>query len=190
MTQSVQPVPASDQFPDELPKQHEIVCGRLVRKAMPSVDHGDLSGELRAQLRAFRGRRRTPGGWWFSNDCEIEPFPDEQPVERYLPDIVGWKISVVSEKPSGVRVSTWPQWVCEILSPSTAADDKSHKLDAYHRMHVDHYWLVDPEERTLTVMRWGKDGYPRILFARADERVRAEPFDAIELDLTDFFDCE
>ena len=74
-------------------------------------------------------------------ECEIELFP-EPDAERYLPDVAGWEIDKVPERPKGARVRVWPQWVCEILSPSTADRDKGVKLDTYHRAHVDHSGTV------------------------------------------------
>ncbi|MCG8420845.1 MAG: Uma2 family endonuclease [Proteobacteria bacterium] len=186
MSTSPQIVSASDEFPDELPKQYEIVCGNLVRKAVPTFDHGSIQQQLAIFLAPFRGRRETPGGWWTSSDCEIELFPQE----RYLPDVAGWKIDMVPERPRGARVRIRPQWVCEILSPKTAGRDKGVKQDAYHRAHVDHYWLVDPEKQTLTVLAWADDGYQTILNAGPGDRVRAEPFAERELELSWLFEFE
>ena len=97
----------------------------------------------------------------------------------------------VARRPLEARVRTWPQWVCEILSPGSAAGrDKGTKKDVYHRAHVDHYWLVDPEKQTLLVLAWAERGYQTILTAGPGERVRAEPFAERELDLDWFFDFE
>ena len=186
---STSPQIAGDEFPDELPKQYEIVCGNLMRKAVPTYRHGVLQLRLGSFVLPFYGKRSAPGGWWTSTECEIELFakPDAQ---RYQPDLVGWKIDIVPKEPRGAQVGTWPQWVCEILSPSTADRDKGVKLNAYHRAHVDHYWLVDPEKQTLTVLAWAEDGYQTILTAGPGERVRAEPFAERELDLGWLFEFE
>ncbi|MCG8416603.1 MAG: Uma2 family endonuclease [Proteobacteria bacterium] len=189
MAQRFQKAPASDEFPDELPKQYEIVCGNLVRKAMPSHEHSLLQFRLASFLGPFDGRRSMPGGWWMGTECEIELFP-EPDVQRYLPDVAGWKIDAVPQRPRGARVRIWPQWVCEILSPSTAHRDKGDKLDVYHRAHVNHYWLIDQNKPTLTVLAWAEDEYRTILIAGPGERVRAEPFAERELDLDWLFDFE
>lgn len=81
-----------------------------------------------------------------------------------------------------------PDWVCEILSPSTAARDVSHKQRTYHRMRVGHYWVIEPVDRILTVFRWHESGYVLALGAGAGEVVHAEPFGAIELDMDRLFD--
>jgi Uma2 family endonuclease len=55
------------------------------------------------------------------------------------------------------------------------------KLRLYHRVAIPHYWLVDPRDATLTVMRWSSDGYVTLMRAERGEVFRAEPFAAIEL---------
>ena len=52
---------------------------------------------------------------------------------------------------------------------------------------MPHYWLLDELARSLTVYRHGPDGYVVALAALADERVRAEPFDAIEISVGALF---
>ena len=76
-----------------------------------------------------------------------------------------------------------PDWACAVLSPSTQATDRSDKMDIYTRERVTHVWLVDPLARTLEVYRLEPAGYLRAGTWRDDARVRAEPFDAIELEL-------
>lgn len=51
----------------------------------------------------------------------------------------------------------------------------------YHRAGVSHYWLADPREGTLTVMRHSPDGYVTLQTAERHETIRPEPFEAIEL---------
>lgn len=88
-----------------------------------------------------------------------------------------------TERPVALR----PDWVCEILSPSNARTDRVEKLRAYHRAEVPRSWLVDPEEQTLTVFRFGAGGYVVALTATADEVVAAEPFDAMRLSVANLF---
>jgi Uma2 family endonuclease len=57
------------------------------------------------------------------------------------------------------------------------------KLRVLHKHRVPHYWLLDPVEQTLRVLRWTEQGYLEALGATADETVRAEPFEAIEIPL-------
>lgn len=76
-----------------------------------------------------------------------------------------------------------PDWVCEVLSPSTSRVDRVQKRRIYAREGVRHYWIVDPDARTLEVERLDGDTYRVVLSAADAERVRAEPFESLELEL-------
>jgi len=76
-----------------------------------------------------------------------------------------------------------PDWVCEVLSPSTAAIDRTRKMHHYARAGVGHAWFVDPGPQTLEVFRLDGAGWRLALTAAGDARVRDEPFEAIELEL-------
>lgn len=76
-----------------------------------------------------------------------------------------------------------PDWLCEIVSASNRSTDTVIKLRRYHQAGVPHYWIVDQIERTLTVHRHTPDGYLVALRAEAGERVRAEPFSELDLEV-------
>ena len=158
----------------------EVIEGTVLDKAAPSAEHGDAQGALTTILRSRfhrRGGGGHPGGWWLLTEVAIE----FETHEVYIPDIVGWRRDRTPDRPSGHPVRIRPDWVCEVLSPSTAAQDQVNKQRTFHRCGVDHYWIVDPERRILTVQRWRPEGYLVVLSANSSETVRAEPFDAIEL---------
>ena len=77
--------------------------------------------------------------------------------------------------------------MCEVLSPSTTSVDLEDKRVLYHRAGVAHYWLLDFERRSLTVLRHSSEGYLYMLSAFRDDIVRAEPFDAIDLHMRQVF---
>lgn len=80
-----------------------------------------------------------------------------------------------------------PDWICEILSPSNATNDLVKKKRVYHHAQVPHYWIIDPMGESLTVHRFSPDGYVEILSALRGEKVRAEPFAAVEIQVGVFF---
>lgn len=158
---------------------HELIGGEIVRKAMPSAKHGGAQASLAAVLFRRYGRRpggRFPGGWWFATEVEIQ-FAEH---ELYRSDVSGWQRSRLEALPNESPIALLPDWVCEILSPSNPRDDLVRKFRTYHRCGVPHHWVVDPVSEILTVHRWAPDGYLTVLTAERAERVRAEPFDAIE----------
>jgi Uma2 family endonuclease len=159
----------------------EVIGGVVVDKALPRFDHGRaqllLGGVLAPHFDRAPGGADRPGGWWLASECTIEL----EPHEVYQPDLAGWRRERVHRPPQGYPVRIRPDWVCEILSPSNRRYDTVEKLRVYQRHGVGHYWLLDPDAGTLTVYRDQGGGYLVALVAGAAERVRAEPFDAIEL---------
>jgi Uma2 family endonuclease len=159
---------------------HEVIDGELVRKALPSLRHGvaqiELSGELTGAY-GPRARGRGPGGWVFASEVEIEL----EVRQVYRPDVAGWRRERLPHLPQEFPVTVRPDWVCEILSPSNKQNDLFKKLRTYQRCQVPHYWILDPEVEVLAVYRWTAEGYLLVVTAEGSERVRAEPFDAVEL---------
>ena len=162
---------------------HELVSGELVEKEAASGKHGEaqtcLGRTLGPYARRQGGPPDRPGGWRFAS--EVEVYFDEKNTLR--PDTAGWRRERLPEMPATVPVRVIPDWVCEILS-TNRANDLVKKKRVYHLHHVDHYWILDPIAETLLVYRWGPEGYVEILAAQRGERVRAEPFLAIELDVS------
>jgi Uma2 family endonuclease len=160
----------------------EIIGGEIVERASPGSEHGATHAGITASLVGPFSRQpggRLPGGWWFGIEVDIE----FERHEVYRPDVAGWRRERHPERPPGTLVRVRPDWVCEILSPSNARNDEVAKFETYRRCGVPHYWIVDPAQRTLRVHRWTAEGYLVVLTAEGGQRVRAEPFDAIELEV-------
>lgn len=160
----------------------ELIDGEFVEKAAPSIDHGLAQSQTTAALVPGFSRRiggpAGPGGWWIATEVDVA-----LDGRVFRPDIAGWRRerlpTLSSERPLSVR----PDWICEIVSDSNRATDTVIKLRRYHQAGVPHYWILDQVDRTLTVHRHTPDGYLVALRAEEHERVRAEPFDAIEVDV-------
>ena len=164
---------------------HEFIAGEIVERASPSGEHGDAQAGVVAAVRPRFHRKEAggQGGWWILTEVEVVLTPGE--VVR--PDVVGWRRSRCPERPTGTQVTIRPDWVCEVVSDSNANQDTVQKLRLYHRDSIPHYWLADPRDQTLTVMRWSPDGYITLLRAERGEIVRAEPFEAIDLHVGTLF---
>ena len=161
-------------------RRHELIEGVLVEKGAASGEHGAAQRKLSAHIDPFDRRPggRWPGGWWFATEVEIH----FDPTNVLRPDVSGWRRERVPDRPRGAPVRSRPDWVCEILS-TNRRNDLVKKKRVYHRHRIPHYWIVDPAEETLSVYRWTPEGYVEILAAERGERVHAEPFDAIPLDV-------
>jgi Uma2 family endonuclease len=100
-----------------------------------------------------------------------------------VPDLAGWRRERMPEVPAAAAFELAPDWVCEVLSASTEATDRADKMPLYALERVGHLWLVDPLTRTLETYRLEGERWMLLATWRDDAVVRAEPFDAIELEL-------
>jgi Uma2 family endonuclease len=171
-------------LPDE--SRLELIDGEFVEKAAPTLEHGAAQGSTWGSIGgAFHHRSGgpgRPGGWWIATEVDIA-----LDGRGYRPDLAGWRRERMPTLPHERPVTLRPDWLCEIVSDSNRATDTVIKLRRYHQAGVPHYWILDQVDHTLTVYRHHPDGYLVSLRAEATERVRAEPFDAIELHVAVLF---
>jgi Uma2 family endonuclease len=161
----------------------EIIDGELYTWPRPAPRHSESASTLGARLiPAFRFGEGGPGGWWIHDEPELHFGEDV-----LVPDIAGWRRERLPALPKTAFFSVAPDWVCEVLSPSTARIDRTKKLDIYARERVAHVWLLDPLTRTLEVLRLDGSGWRVHAIHGASDRMRAVPFDAIEIRLTDLW---
>ncbi|HEY2511597.1 MAG TPA: Uma2 family endonuclease [Polyangiaceae bacterium] len=157
----------------------EILHGVLVTQPRPAARHARAASVLGIELGApFDRGKGGPGGWILLDEPELHLHGDV-----LVPDLAGWRRERMPELPDAAAFDLPPDWVCEVLSPSTAATDRTEKMPVYARERVAHLWLVDPIARMLEVLRL--DGSRWLLLGawRDDAKVAAEPFEAFELDL-------
>ncbi|ATB44949.1 Uma2 family endonuclease [Corallococcus macrosporus] len=157
----------------------QIIDGELIAQPRPASRHARASSALLAGLfTPFDLGQGGPGGWWILDEPELHFGADV-----LVPDLAGWRRDRMPEVPDAPYFTLAPDWVCEVLSPSTAALDRSRKKRIYAREGVGHVWLVDPQARTLEVFRLSGGRWLEQGTWSEDERVRAEPFEAMELEL-------
>jgi Uma2 family endonuclease len=101
-----------------------------------------------------------------------------------VPDIAGWKKERLPKLPETNWIAVTPDWICEVLSPGTARIDKKKKMPIYARFGVPYLWLVDPLEKTLEIFRLDNGNWVVAAVYSEDDIVRAEPFQAIEINLS------
>lgn len=158
----------------------QVIAGTLHTQPRPAGPHAAVTSALSDELGPpFRRGRGGPGGWILLYEPELHLGSD-----ILVPDLAGWRRERLSVVPNEPYFTLPPDWVCEVLSPSTAKLDRADKLPIYAREQVGFVWLVDPLARTLEILR--RDGSSWLLagvYGDA-ERIRAAPFDAIELDLS------
>lgn len=157
----------------------EILGGILYANPRPAIPHARASTSLNEELGPpFNRGRGGPGGWILLYEPELHLGEDV-----LVPDHAGWRRSRMQEVPDAAFIALAPDWVCEILSPSTEAIDRGEKIPIYARQGVAHVWLIDPVIKTLEVLRLDGASYRLVGTWRDDATVRAEPFDAVAIDL-------
>jgi Uma2 family endonuclease len=160
----------------------EIVDEELVASPRPAPVQARAAFMLGVELgERFDPRRGGSGRWCFLRAPELRLGHDV-----LVPDLAGWRRDRLSEAPTPEApfLTLAPDWICEVLAPSTAALDRTRKLPAYARAGVSHVWLVDPSARTLEVFQRVKRGWLLVDTYEGDAIVRAEPFASLPLELS------
>ena len=157
----------------------ELLGGVLYTQPRPASGHAHAVTGLVTDLASpFQRGRGGPGGWHLLFEPEHHLGEDV-----LVPDIAGWRRERMPDVPDTPAFTLPPDWVCEALSPGTAGRDRTIKLEIYRRERITHLWFLDPSEKTLEVFRLDGEGYRLAATFAGDTAARAEPFDAIELEL-------
>jgi Uma2 family endonuclease len=161
----------------------EIVGGELHASPRPAPRHAMAEGAIGALIAPpFHFGRGGPGGWWILPEPELHLGADV-----LVPDYAGWRRTRMPSVPATAYFPLAPDWVCEIISPSTAALDRARKVGVYAREQVGHAWLIDPIARTLEILRLEAGRWVIVSTDAGDVTVRAEPFAEIEIGLADLW---
>lgn len=158
----------------------QIIHGQLITLPRPAPKHARAASIMGGKLvPSYDEGSNGPGGWWILDEPELHLGP-----EILVPDLAGWRRERMPTLPENAYFDMAPDWICEVLSASTAQMDRADKLPIYAEFGVEHAWLVDPDAQTLEVFvlhdqRWRLE----CVYKAADE-VCAPPFDAIRFSLS------
>jgi hypothetical protein len=151
----------------------EILFGVLHTHPRPAPRHGVAAGILQYEITGpFRFGRNGPGGWIFVVEPELHLGP-----HVVVPDIAGWKRERLTPFPDTAFIETPPDWLCEVLSPSTQAVDRTDKLSIYAEYGVGHCWYVDPISQTLEVFALTSGKWLLAATFKDADPVTAPPFE-------------
>jgi Uma2 family endonuclease len=158
----------------------EIIDGDLVTSPRPALRHAGAASSVHGAVFGAFDRRGGghPGGWLILFEPELHIVG-----QVLVPDLAGWRTERLPTIPDAPFVEVAPDWICEVLSPSTMALDRTRKTPHYARAGVGHLWFLDPVPQTLEVFRLEGGAWRLVTSVVGDLKVRAEPFEAVELDL-------
>jgi Uma2 family endonuclease len=158
----------------------ELIEGELYAWPRPGGKHARGASALGMDIGgAYDRGRGGPGGWWILFEPELHLGRGDVAV----PDLAGWRRERMPEIPTSHIFEVEPDWVCEVLSPSTRSHDRRKKLPLYARNDVSYVWLFDPEERSLEVMQLIDGRWTVLAMHGGNDVIRAEPFPLVEIDL-------
>lgn len=157
----------------------EIICGRLVTHPRPSPRHSVASSRLGGKLTPpFDFGDDGPGGWLILDEPELHLGED-----IIVPDLAGWRRERMPSVPETAWIDLAPDWVCEVISPSTARYDRGEKREIYVREGVPHLWHVDPIDRLLEAFELQNGNWVLLKTLKNDEEVALPPFAAVPFSL-------
>jgi Uma2 family endonuclease len=158
----------------------EIVGGELFASPRPAGAHARVTSKLGGKLDGpFDDGEGGPGGWIILDEPELH-LGDAVLV----PDLAAWRRERMPHVPEDlIAFELAPDWVCETLSPATSTLDRVRKMPVYAREGVQFAWLLEPIQRTLEVFQLERQQWRMVGSWEGDAKVRAVPFDAIELSL-------
>ncbi|NOT56383.1 MAG: Uma2 family endonuclease [Deltaproteobacteria bacterium] len=160
----------------------EILDGELFTSPRPASPHAQATSVLRGALDPFDRRLGDPdgpGGWWLLFESELHFGAD-----IIVPDLAGWRRERMPVLRNVAYFELAPDWVCEVVSPSTARVDRVRKVPTYARAGVGQLWLVDPLQQTLEVFRLEGPRWMLVSTHGGSDTIHAEPFEALALDMS------
>lgn len=158
----------------------EVHEGMIYYMASPSQIHQSILLELATLLSSYIKSRK--------GNCKVLPAPfdvklSDNPLTIVQPDIM---IVCDKDKLDGKRCNGAPDFIIEIVSPSSPADDYIRKLYYYKNAGVREYWIVDPRKKTVVVNYFEED----VLNVQYtfDEAVKVNIYDDLVIDFSDIAD--
>ena len=164
--------------PDD--KRYELLDGELVMPPAPGEFHQSVSIQLGAKLFLFTSEHSLGRVYHAPFDVVLSDMDVVQPdlifVSNERADII-----------TSANIQGAPDLVVEILSPTTAARDKTFKRSLYARHGITEYWMVNLTEKTITVLRLGEHGFEVIDTYGEGESLTSPTLQGFTLNLDEIF---
>jgi Uma2 family endonuclease len=162
----------------------EVIDGNLYTFPRPRGGHQRAAGRLFADVEGpFERTRGGPGGWVLL----VEPGLALPGAAEIVPDVAGWRAERFPARGLDQPLDVVPDWVCEVLSPSTRRHDVLVKRPYYEKVGVRHHWMVDLEAHTVSVFELDAGRWLEVGVFGDDTAARLSPFDAVPLDVSSWW---
>jgi len=166
-------------LPESETRRYELMEGELIMVPSPNEYHQRVSGRLEFILRAFVEGKNLGRVYYAPLDVHL----GEDVVQPDILFISRERFSIITEE----EIQGAPDLVIEILSPATAERDQTYKKTLYARHGVKEYWIVDPEEKTITVMTLGKAGFESSGTYKKSDVLKSSIFSGLTINLSEVF---
>jgi Uma2 family endonuclease len=163
-------------------ERYELIYGDAYAMSAPNTYHQSILSELHRQI----------ANYLFGKPCKVFPAPfdvrlfyeeDESDDTVVQPDI---SIVCDPKKRGKEGCHGAPDFVAEILSPSNTAIEMQRKYLLYREAGVKEYWIIDPENKTLTTHLFSEKAAPSNLY-KENDTVKMSIFNDLEIELKPVF---
>ncbi len=155
----------------------ELIDGEMFRMGAPTWTHQSILVKLVLRIGTYIEQNR--------GKCKVIPAPFAVYIKKDNRNYVEPDISVIcdDEKKSEKGCQGAPDWVIEILSPSSMKMDCERKVKLYRESGVREYWIVDAERETVTVYDFVHR--KEAVHYTFSERIKAGIFESLYLDFSE-----
>ena len=166
----------------------QLIDGELYLHARPVDPHVRAGMKLCFQIELRYGGNLENDSEGEGDGSEEWAIMPEQELrlgkDVLVPDIAGWRVSKYPRNRANSFSEVVPNWVCEVLSPTTRNFDLGRKSDIYAREGVSHLWIVDPKARTLQASELSAGKWFPISTLSDSDRVSVPPFEKLNFSLS------
>ena len=160
-------------FTEDNEGRYELINGGIYMMASPNVRHQDVGGEIYTQLRNYLKGKKCRA---FMVALDVVLFDKKKEDKNKSQNVFQPDVFVVCdpEKIAEDRIYGAPDFVIEVVSPSSEARDYFKKLEVYMKYGVKEYWIIDPATQEIFVKT---NGYGETAEYSFDDKIKVGIFD-------------
>lgn len=169
-------------LPDDV--RAELIDGHLIYMDAPTTRHQGIIAELYFQISSHIRSKKDPCKALFS---PLDVRLDNDDKTMLQPDLI---ILCDETKDDGKRINGAPDFVAEVVSPSSVKKDYLIKLNKYWNAKVHEYWIIDPKKQTVSTYYFGENEDVNVTHYTFGEQVPVRIFEDLMIDFAEFYGKE